>query len=83
MSNRTQNSGGRARRPRTRQKAQEIGRTSALGQRKGHEKYSAEVHQEAVEVIEEHAVEDRALGMTGTIDSGHGGRKASRYGPSP
>jgi len=39
--------------------------------------------QEPVEVMEEHAVEDGALGMTGTIGSGHGGEKASRNGPSP
>jgi hypothetical protein len=39
------------------------------------------LHQEPVEVMEEHGVEDGALGMTGTIGSGHGGRMVSRNRP--
>jgi len=40
------------------------------------------LREEAVEVMEDHPIEDRALGMSGTIDSGHDGRMASRNGPS-
>jgi hypothetical protein len=39
--------------------------------------------QEPLEIMEEHPVEDRALGMSRTIESRHGGRMASRNGPSP
>jgi len=38
--------------------------------------------QEALEIMKKHPVEDRALRMPGTIDSRHGGRKASRTGPT-
>jgi len=34
-----------------------------------------------VEMMEQHPVEDGPLRMSGTIDSRHGGRKASRNGP--
>jgi len=39
------------------------------------------LRQESVEIVEEHAVEDGALGMSGAVDSGHEGRMASRNGP--
>lgn len=38
--------------------------------------------QEAVEVMEQDPIKDGPLGMPRTIDSRHGGRKASRNGPT-
>jgi hypothetical protein len=37
--------------------------------------------QELVEMMKEHPVEDRAFGMSGPIDSRHGGKTAPRIGP--
>jgi len=39
--------------------------------------------QKPVEVMEQHPIENGPLRMPGTIDSRHGGRRASRNGPSP
>jgi len=39
-----------------------------------------ELREEAVEIVEEHSIEDCPLGMSRPIDS-HGGRMASRNGP--
>ena len=38
---------------------------------------------EPLEIVEQRPVEDGPLRMPGTIDSRHGGRIASRNGPSP
>jgi hypothetical protein len=38
---------------------------------------------EPLEMKEQHSVEDGPLRMSGTIESRHRGRMASRYGPSP
>jgi hypothetical protein len=38
--------------------------------------------QETVEVMKQHSVEDGSLGMPRTIHARHGGRVASRNGPS-
>jgi hypothetical protein len=40
------------------------------------------LREESVEIVKENAVEDRALGMPGTIHARHGGKMASRNGPS-
>ena len=39
--------------------------------------------QELIEVVEKHPIKDSPLRMARTIDSRHGGRMASRNGPSP
>jgi hypothetical protein len=39
--------------------------------------------EESVEIVKEHPVEDGALGMPRTIHARHGGKMASRNGPSP
>jgi hypothetical protein len=36
-----------------------------------------------LEVVDQHSVEDGALGMPGTIHARHGGKMASRNGPIP
>jgi len=41
------------------------------------------LRQKALEMMKKHPVENRALGMPGTIHSRHGGRMDSRNGPSP
>jgi len=41
------------------------------------------LREEAVEIVEEHPIEDRPLGVARTIDSGYEGRMASRNGPLP
>ena len=38
--------------------------------------------QELIEVVEQHPIKDSPLRMSRTIDSCHGGRMASRNGPS-
>jgi hypothetical protein len=54
-------------------------RDFALGSQKMEVRMKA--GQEALEMVEEHPVEDGPLRMSGTIDSRHGGRRASRNGP--
>jgi len=47
------------------------------------EKSVMKVGQEALEMVEQHSVEDGPLRIPGTIDSRPGARRASRNGPSP
>jgi len=40
------------------------------------------LREKAVEIVEKHSIEDRPLGMSGTIDSGHSQSCSSRNAPA-